>query len=84
VWSARYGGGGVARIDPPGKVERFVRLPVEQVSSCAFGGPDLTTLYVTTSRQRLTADQLVRQPLAGALLAVDADIQGLAETAFEG
>jgi len=82
LWSARYGGAGVARIDPAGRVERFLRLPVSQVSSVMFGGPDLRTLYVTTSRQRLSDEALAREPLAGALFAVDAGVQGLREPAY--
>lgn len=84
VWSARYGGGGLARIDPDGRVERFVRLPVSQVSSCMFGGDHLDVLYVTTSRQKLAPEALAREPLAGALLAVDAGVRGIAETPFAG
>ena len=82
LWSARYGGGGIARIDPAGKVERFLRLPVSQVSSVMFGGDDLRTLYVTTSRQRMSEDALAREPLAGALLAVDAGVPGLPEPRY--
>ena len=82
LWSARYGGGGVARIDPAGRVERFLKLPVTQVSSVMFGGPDLATLYVTTSRQRMSEDALAREPMAGALLAVDAGVRGLAEPRY--
>ena len=82
LWSARYGGAGVARIDPAGRVERFLRLPVSQVSSVMFGGPDLRTLYVTTSRQRLSDEALARESLAGALFAVDAGVQGLREPAY--
>lgn len=84
VWSARYGGGGLARIDPEGRVERFLRLPVTQVSSCMFGGADLDVLYVTTSRQKMDAAALEREPLAGALLAVDAGVRGLPEGVFGG
>jgi sugar lactone lactonase YvrE len=84
LWSARYGGAGVARIDPAGRVERFLRLPVSQVSSVMFGGADLRTLYVTTSRQRLSDEALAREPLAGALLAIDAGVQGLPEPAYAG
>jgi sugar lactone lactonase YvrE len=82
LWSARYGGGGVARIDPAGRVERFLRLPVSQVSSVMFGGEDLRTLYVTTSRQRLSEDALAVEPLAGMLLAIDAGVRGLPEPAY--
>ena len=82
VWSARYGGGGVARVDATGRVERFLRLPVTQVSSVMFGGPDLRTMFVTTSRQRMSEEALAREPLAGALLAVDSGVQGLPEPRY--
>jgi sugar lactone lactonase YvrE len=82
VWSARYGGGGVARLDLSGRVDRFLRLPVSQVSSVMFGGDDLRTLYVTTSRQRLSDAALAREPLAGSLLAVDAGVRGLPEPRY--
>jgi len=84
VWSARYGGGGLARIDPDGNVERFLTLPVSQVSSCAFGGAGLDVLYVTTSRQKMSADAIAREPLAGKLLVLDPGVKGLAETPFAG
>lgn len=84
LWSARYGGGGIARIDPAGRVERFLRLPVTQVSSVMFGGTDLDVLYVTTSRQRMDRAALAREPLAGALLAVDPRVRGLPEFHFAG
>jgi sugar lactone lactonase YvrE len=40
-------GGAVARITPGGAIDRVVRMPVPNVTSCALGGPDLRTLYVT-------------------------------------
>lgn len=49
VWSAQWYGGQVVRYDPEGKVERRIELPVRQVSSVMFGGPDLDELYVTTA-----------------------------------
>jgi sugar lactone lactonase YvrE len=82
VWSARYGGGGIARIDPSGRVERFLRLPASQVSSVMFGGDDLRTLYVTTSRQRMSEEALAREPVAGMLLAIDAGVRGLPEPRY--
>jgi sugar lactone lactonase YvrE len=67
---------------PPGGVERFLKLPVTQVTSVMFGGADLRTLYVTTSRQRMSEDALAREPLAGALLAIDAGVRGLPEPRY--
>lgn len=49
VWCAQWYGGQVVRYDPDGRVERRVRLPVRQVASVAFGGPDLLDLYITTA-----------------------------------
>jgi D-xylonolactonase len=49
VWSAQWYGSQVVRYDPDGKVERRIKMPVKQVSSVAFGGPDLTDLYITTA-----------------------------------
>ncbi|HOA72150.1 MAG TPA: SMP-30/gluconolactonase/LRE family protein [Phycisphaerae bacterium] len=49
VWSAQWYGGQVVRYDPQGKVERRIAMPMMQVSSCLFGGPNLTDLYVTTA-----------------------------------
>jgi len=79
VWSARYGGGCVARITPRGDVDRIVTLPASQVTSCAFGDDDLRTLYITTARQRLDDAALAREPLAGALFALRMAVGGLPE-----
>lgn len=49
VWSAQWYGGQVVRYDPDGRVERRLALPVTQVSSVAFGGDDLTELFITTA-----------------------------------
>jgi sugar lactone lactonase YvrE len=49
VWCAQWYGAQVVRYDPDGNVERRIPMPVRQVSSLIFGGPDLTDLYVTTA-----------------------------------
>jgi D-xylonolactonase len=51
IWSAQWYGSQVVRYDPEGKVERRVELPVAQVTSVAFGGPDLTDLYITSAAE---------------------------------
>lgn len=84
VWHARYRGGSVVRLAPDGRVDREIRLPVSQPTSCAFGGPDLSTLYVTTARQGLSPAQLAAEPLAGALLALKPEVHGLREPLFGG
>jgi D-xylonolactonase len=49
LWSAQWYGSQIVRYDPDGDVERRIEIPAKQVSSVAFGGPDLTELYVTTA-----------------------------------
>lgn len=84
LWCALYGASQVVRYSPEGKVERIVETPVTQPTSCAFGGKDLRTLYVTTAYQRLSDEELKRQPLAGALLRIGVDVAGLPEPVFSG
>ena len=83
VWNARYDGSCVARIAPDGRVDRIIELPASRVTSCALGGPDLRTLYITTARQKLSPAELAAQPAAGGLFAVDVDVAGLPEPRFK-
>jgi sugar lactone lactonase YvrE len=56
-----------------------VELPSERPTSCAFGGPNLNVLYVTTASQWMSESEMAAQPMAGALLAIDTDVRGLPE-----
>jgi L-arabinonolactonase len=80
LWSTNYGGWSVARYHPDGREVAELRLPTAQITSCAFGGADLRTLYITTAAQRLTPDDLRAQPDAGSLFAVRVQVPGVAET----
>ncbi len=84
VWSAHWDGWCVTRYDPDGRVDRVINLPVPRPTSCCFGGPDLATLYVTSARIRLSAQQLAEAPLSGAVFAVQAGVRGLPETPYAG
>ncbi len=84
VWSAHWDGWCVTRYDPFGKVDRVINLPVPRPTSCTFGGPDLSTLYVTSARIRLSAQQLAEAPLSGSVFAVRAGVRGLPELPFAG
>jgi sugar lactone lactonase YvrE len=84
LWNAEYRGSRVVRYTPQGRIDRIVELPVSQPTSCAFGGKDLGTLYITTAAQRLSPEQLAREPAAGSLFAVRAGTQGLQEPTFAG
>ncbi len=77
LWNARWGGGGLARFAPDGRLDRFVPLPVSRPTSCAFGGPKLDRLYVTSARIGLDAAALAREPLAGGVFALEPGVLGL-------
>jgi sugar lactone lactonase YvrE len=83
-WSARWVGGAVVRFTPDGKMDGIIHLPVSRVTMCAFGGPDLRTLYITTAREGMSAEELEREPLAGSLFVAEPGVQGLPEPAFKG
>ena len=83
-WSALYKGGKVKRIAPDGRVLSEHPLPAMCPTMCAFGGPDLKTLYVTSARQLRSADELARLPYSGGLFAMPVDVPGLPEPAFAG
>jgi sugar lactone lactonase YvrE len=82
VWSAQVASGEVVRYAPDGRVLQRWTLPVSKVTSLAFGGADLRTLYATSGRYRLTETELAGQPLAGALFAMRAPAQGLPADVF--
>ena len=60
-----------------GRHDRDIVLPVSLPTKCAFAGPDLTTLYVTSASDELSAEQRRKEPLAGALLRVRPGERGL-------
>ena len=82
VWNAEFNAARVVRYAPDGRVDRVVELPVRRPTCCAFGGPDLDILYVTTASQNMTREELDAEPLAGALLAFDVGVRGLPEPRF--
>ncbi|MCH8237593.1 MAG: SMP-30/gluconolactonase/LRE family protein, partial [Proteobacteria bacterium] len=75
-WAALYGGGRLVRVSPEGAQDREIPLPVSQPTMPAFGGPDMKTIFITSASQKLGADELASQPLAGGLLSVAVDVRG--------
>lgn len=83
IWIGLWGGGAVHRYTPDGRLDTVVRVPALQVTSCAFGGPDGSTLFITTARVGLTADSLERAPLAGGLFVAEPGVTGPAATPWQ-
>jgi sugar lactone lactonase YvrE len=77
AWVATWAGSAVRRYTPDGELDSIVPLPVKNITSCAFGGPRLDHLYITTSRNALTDDELRAQPHAGHVFVLDLSATGI-------
>jgi sugar lactone lactonase YvrE len=80
-WTCANDAGLVHRFTPAGDLDRSLEVPVKKPTMCAFGGPKLDTLYVTSIRPA-RAEDLATQPDAGAVFALRPGVQGIAETEF--
>jgi sugar lactone lactonase YvrE len=80
-WTCANDGGAVLRFTPEGKLDRRLAVPTAKPTMCAFGGPKLDTLFVTSIRPR-DPELLKQQPLGGALFALFPGVQGLPEPEF--
>jgi sugar lactone lactonase YvrE len=78
LWNCRFFGGCIVRIAPDGTIDRAIDMPVQNITTCTFGGPDLDTLYVTTARAEAPAGDR----LAGSLFAIKCDVAGQPENRF--
>jgi sugar lactone lactonase YvrE len=84
LWIAFWGGWCVRSYSPEGELLQTIEVPVEQPSSCAFGGPDFDRLYVTSATKGLSEAALDMQPNAGGLFMTKPGVQGLKEVPFAG
>ena len=83
IWNAHYNGWRITRYSPDGKIDCVIKTPFYAPTSICFGGEDLKTLFITSSIRELTSlNQLSEQSLAGYLLSMETDIQGVLEPMF--
>jgi sugar lactone lactonase YvrE len=78
LWNCRYDGGCIVRLSPDGKIDRVIEMPVRKITTCTFGGADLTTLFVTTA----SVDAAPGERLAGGLFAIQCEVSGQKENRF--
>ena len=81
VWLAHWGGSRISCLSPNGEIIGKVEIPVPQVTSCSFGGTDLSTLYITTASRNLDLEEF---PQAGSLFRLDTKTTGYASPYFGG
>jgi sugar lactone lactonase YvrE len=79
LWNAEFLGGRLVRYAPDGRIDRIVAMPVDRPTCCAFGGPDLATLFITSTSQNMSAEDRAANPLAGGLFTMRPGVRGLAE-----
>ncbi|MBT8367455.1 MAG: SMP-30/gluconolactonase/LRE family protein [Deltaproteobacteria bacterium] len=86
VWIAHWGGGTVTRWNPrSGELLDTIKVPhASLVTSCAFGGPDLNELFITTATVDLNKEQRKLQTLAGSIFRIQLDVRGVPAFRFKG
>jgi sugar lactone lactonase YvrE len=73
LWNCRFDGGCVVCVTPNGRIDQVLDVPARNITTCAFGGPDLKTLYITTAAM-MTSES---DRLAGSLFACEPGVAGL-------
>ena len=82
LWSARVGGGRIDRYAPDGELLGYLDTPMSHPTHCTFGGPDMRTLFVTSSRYPATSTEFAEQDDAGRVVAFEVGTQGITEARF--
>jgi len=76
LWVAVYDGGRVQRYAPDGTLREEYLVPAAQTTSCAFGGPGLHRLYVTTATEDWSDAERLAEPTAGVVYHLDTSATG--------
>ena len=84
VWNAEWEGRRVVRVNPDGCIDQIIEVPSWKPTCCAFGGTDLDTLFITTSRLMSDDETLANEPDSGGLFAAKPGIRGVLDTPFCG
>jgi sugar lactone lactonase YvrE len=84
VWVALWRGGAVRRYRSDGSLDQELTLPTDLVTKCAFGGPGMTDLYITTAWRDLTVAERAAQPHAGGVFRARPGVAGQPARRFGG
>ena len=82
IWVALYKGAEVRQYTPDGECTASIAVPAPHVTSCEFGGPNLSTLFITTARAELSDEELAEFPLSGSLFKCDVAAKGVERHRF--
>jgi len=78
LWNCRYGGGCIVRFAPDGSEAEVIESLVKNPATCAFGGRELKTLYITSAASSDPGEK----DLGGTLFGMDVEITGLPSNRF--
>ena len=81
-WSAMFDGWRIARFSPTGEQLEEYRLPVRCPTMVCFGGADMKTLYITTTRENMDAEERAKYPLSGAIFTLPVTVAGMKKLPF--
>jgi sugar lactone lactonase YvrE len=84
LWLAHFAGSRITRYSPQGEVMQVIAMPVPNITSCTFAGPDLDTLYITTARHLLSEEDIGKYPESGSLFSCKPGVSGLPTPMFAG
>ena len=84
IWLCHFAGSRITRYSPAGEILQVIPMPVPNITSCTFAGPDLDTLYITTARHLLSEADIHKYPLSGSLFACKPGVKGLPTPLFAG
>ncbi len=83
LWNAEWGSACVRRYTAGGELERSIAVPAKNPTCPAFGGPGLDDVYLTSAREQMTPDELIRMADAGGVyLARSVGVRGIPDALF--
>lgn len=82
-WSALFDGWRIARFSPQGEVLEEHELPVRCPTMVCFGGEEMKTLFITTTRENMTREEINERPLSGAIFTLQVATAGVAKAKFK-
>lgn len=84
VWVGMWNGNAVIRFNPKtGEVLQKIEVPAHNITSCAFGGENLETLFITTAKLDMTAEEIKKYPLAGSVFKIVPGVKGVKSSFFK-
>ena len=84
VWVGMWNGNAVIRFNPiTGQLLQKIEVPAHNITSCAFGGENLETLFITSAKLDMTDEELKKYPLAGSVFKVNPGVKGVKSFFFK-